>query len=251
MKNETYKGRKLRTVKGKEYGYVQAFVNGKSLGRYQGTEEYALQQMRSTIDHVETVEFARYGVEWYAPGTAAQCDECTASKAVNGPCLSPWCMGLLHAEALEINETYNKETPMTTVPRCCEHARMYHGGRGCDLCNCKTPRTIKEGPFTPRQERIIDYVTEGKRHKEIASLTGIGLSVVRQETITITHKMGATTSAQAVATYATAIAYRNAAAQVLSVRVPDPDNETEEHVNHVLEGIAKLFQDWAAQRLPK
>lgn len=139
---------------------------------------------------------------------------------------------------------------MTTVPRCCEHARMYHGGRGCDLCNCKTPRTIKEGPFTPRQERIIDYVIEGKRHKEIASLTGIGLSVVRQETITITHKMGATTSAQAVATYATATAYRNAAAQILGTRIPNPGPE-ETHVNHVLEGIAKLFQEWAAQRLPK
>ncbi|MET9480994.1 hypothetical protein [Streptomyces sp. NPDC006638] len=38
MQNETYKGRKLTTLKGKEYGYVQHFVNGVNLGRHQGDE---------------------------------------------------------------------------------------------------------------------------------------------------------------------------------------------------------------------
>lgn len=140
-------------------------------------------------------------------------------------------------------------------------------GSGDHFYNKETTVTIKDGPLTERQTDIIERVIEGKRHKEIASIVtyhlqraddpepvrfvGCHLGVVRQEVTNITQKMGAKTSAQAVAKYATAIAYRNAAAQVLSVRTPNPDNEVDEHVNHVLEGIAHLFQDWAAQRLPK
>lgn len=37
----------------------------------------------------------------------------------------------------------------STGEACCDHAPMYHGGRGCDLCNCTNPRTPKpvEGTF--------------------------------------------------------------------------------------------------------
>lgn len=108
-----------------------------------------------------------------------------------------------------------------------------------------------QGPFTERQERIVEGLMEGLTLKEIARRTGISLSTVGQENTTIIRKMKSRKVSQAVGIYAYAEAYRNAAAQVLSVRVPAPDNEVDEHVNHVLEGIAHLFQDWAAQRLPK
>lgn len=111
--------------------------------------------------------------------------------------------------------------------------------------------SIKDGPLTERQTRILELLQGGKRHKDITRLTGMGPTVVRQEAVNIINKLGSTTTAQAVSTYATATAYRNAGAQVLSVRIKDPVDATEEHVNHVLEGIAALFQSWSHNRLPK
>lgn len=71
--------------------------------------------------------------------------------------------------------------------------------------------TIKDGPLTTRQVRIIELVSQGMRHKEIASKFGMSLAVVRQEVTTVTHKMGASTSHQAVALYARAQAFMDAA----------------------------------------
>lgn len=111
--------------------------------------------------------------------------------------------------------------------------------------------TSKHGPLTARQERIIELISEGKRHRDITTRTGIPLNTVKHEMSVIVPKMGAETSAQACATYATAVAYRNAAAQILGTRVRNSDDPSDVHVNHVLEGIAQLFQEWSAMRLPK
>ena len=111
--------------------------------------------------------------------------------------------------------------------------------------------TAETGPLTERQKLILDDTIEGLTQKEIARKRGLTLATVGRDNMLTVFKFNARKTAQAVATYSTAIAYQNAAAQVLSVRVVNPADETEEHVNHVLEGIASLFQDWAAQRLPK
>lgn len=110
--------------------------------------------------------------------------------------------------------------------------------------------TIKDGPLTERQTDIIERVMQGKRHREITQSSGIPVHIIKHEMANIIPKLGAKTSAQACASYATAMAYRNAAAQLLSGRVINPGPE-EEHVNHVLEDLAQLFRDWADQRLPK
>lgn len=111
--------------------------------------------------------------------------------------------------------------------------------------------TIKDGPLTERQERILELLAKGDRHKQIASKLRVTIPVIRMETRVIVTKFGAQTTAQALAKYATGTAYRNAAAQVLSGRIAQPVDETEEHVNHVLEGIAALFRDWSDQRTPR
>ncbi|MFB7341259.1 hypothetical protein ACFCZ6_14475 [Streptomyces hydrogenans] len=47
---------------------------------------------------------------------------------------------------------------------CCEHATMYHGGRGCDLCDCSIPRAALRahgGIFpAPVKEPVAPVTTE-------------------------------------------------------------------------------------------
>jgi hypothetical protein len=73
MIRETYKGRKLKVVKGRgaDYGYSRATLNSVDLGKHMGDEAAALRWMKGTIDHADQVGMGggRYGAEWYAPGT--------------------------------------------------------------------------------------------------------------------------------------------------------------------------------------
>lgn len=108
-----------------------------------------------------------------------------------------------------------------------------------------------KGPLTDRQTDILDYMAKGHRYQKIGTLMGLTLAQVKMEAHALIKKMGAHTAQHALATYATAQAYRNAAAQVRSGKIWAPDNEVDEHVNHVLDGIADLFKDWSDQRMPK
>ena len=107
------------------------------------------------------------------------------------------------------------------------------------------------GPLTERQTRILDHMTNGHRYQKIGSLMGLTVHQVKLEAHAIIRKMGTKTAQEALAQYATARAYRNAAAQVRSGKVWSPVDETEEHVNHVLDGIADLLRDWHDMRIPK
>lgn len=166
-----------------------------------------------------------------------------------------------HAEALAMNEA---AAPWTCGK--CDHAPMYHGGRGCDECVCTAPRNCptntpddKEetvtipltGTLTERQTDILDYMAKGHRYQKIGTLMGLSVHQVKLEAHALIKKMGAQTAAHALATYATAQAYSNAAAQVRSGKIWAPGGEVDEHVNHVLDGIADLFKDWSDQRMPK
>lgn len=113
------------------------------------------------------------------------------------------------------------------------------------------PTNILQGPLTPRQVTVMTGLMTGLRHIEIAKKYGIGVSVVRQEAVNITRKMRASTSAQAVASYAQAVVYRNVAARLRQGLIKDPMNAVEHHANHVLEAFARLYEDQAAARLPK
>lgn len=113
------------------------------------------------------------------------------------------------------------------------------------------PRINKrEGPLTARQVLILEHLQDGLRHKQICTRMELGVSTVKQEIMALTAKMGVATSQEAVAKYSTAVAYRNAAAQVRSGKIRDPLGEVELHVNHVLDGIADLFRHWYTQRMP-
>lgn len=95
MIRETYKGRKIKVVKGRgaDFGYSRVTLNGLELGKYMGDESKALRSVRGTIDHADEVGINgdRYRPEWYAPGTYELCDEGHA-KEISGECLHSWCV---------------------------------------------------------------------------------------------------------------------------------------------------------------
>ena len=73
MLTETYKGRKIRVKRGREWGTVAATVNGAhaATSNCYGDQAKAVEQIRAQIDFVdlEPVNGERWGAEWYAPGT--------------------------------------------------------------------------------------------------------------------------------------------------------------------------------------
>jgi hypothetical protein len=136
MIRETYKGRKLKVVKGRgaDYGYSSATLNGVDLGKHMGDEAAAIQWMKGTIDHADEVGMGegRYGGEWYAPGTfelnehghvvapggICSCGYCEerriqpcANIKVDGKCVCDHCMKPYFAEKPAPVETPAEEAP--------------------------------------------------------------------------------------------------------------------------------------------
>ena len=77
MLTQTYRGRKLRVKKGREWGTVDGFVNGYcAITQTTRDEAPVLAQLRNQIDFIdrEPVDGDRWGAEWYAPGTFTMCE---------------------------------------------------------------------------------------------------------------------------------------------------------------------------------
>jgi DNA-binding CsgD family transcriptional regulator len=114
------------------------------------------------------------------------------------------------------------------------------------------PLKNSEGPLTERQLTVLDGLTTGLRHAEISKTHGINLTVVRQEAAAIVRKMRCSTSAHAVAVYSQAVTYRSVAKRLRDGMIRDAQGfVTDEHVNHVLDGLALIYEERAASRLPK
>ena len=89
MLTETYRGRKLRVRKGREWGTLDATVNGVATLTLTGCDEAAvLTQLRADIDWIdrEPVNGDRWGAEWYAPGTYTLCVKGLHPVALDGEC---------------------------------------------------------------------------------------------------------------------------------------------------------------------
>lgn len=111
MKRETYKGRKLQTTKGTEYGYSRAKINGVDLGHHLGNEEAAMQWMKNTIDFIdrEDVNGGRWAAHWYVPGTYELCEN-DHPKTIGGECLHSYCVSLRPAPV--VDEPAEKPAPV-------------------------------------------------------------------------------------------------------------------------------------------
>ena len=109
----------------------------------------------------------------------------------------------------------------------------------------------QKGPLTPRQFDILSAVATGELYQSIAHRMGKSRQVITNDMGYATQKMGAKTTREAIARYATYLAYNRAAEMLRSNKLPVPIDETEEHVNHVLEGLANILTGRAAALLPK
>ena len=95
MLTETYKGRKLKVKKGREWGTLVGTVNGTPATWPIGSDEAkCLADLRTWIDYIdrEPVNGERWGAHWYAPGTYTMCGEGIHPVALGGECRHPYCM---------------------------------------------------------------------------------------------------------------------------------------------------------------
>jgi len=95
MLTETYKGRKLRVKKGKDEGTLVGSVNGTPVTWPIGRDEArVITELRAQIDWIdrEPVNGARWGAEWYVPGTYTLCAEGPHPVALGGECQHPYCI---------------------------------------------------------------------------------------------------------------------------------------------------------------
>ena len=102
MLGETYKGRRLRVKRGREWGVLDATVNGCSAGSRTSCDEAAvMRDLRNWVDLIdqEPVNGDRWGAEWYAPGTYAMCGEGLHPVALGGECQHFTCVRLVSGQA--------------------------------------------------------------------------------------------------------------------------------------------------------
>lgn len=112
---------------------------------------------------------------------------------------------------------------------------------------------IDNGPLTERQTVIISHVRAGLRYRKVAEQIGISEVLVRREVVAITRKLRATTFQQAICLYTMAMAYRGVADMLdaTSRAHLEQDGVAEDHVNHVLMGLANVYRYRAARLLPQ
>lgn len=106
------------------------------------------------------------------------------------------------------------------------------------------------GALTPVQLRIIQELHAGRTMTQQATRDGIKVQNLSTEMYLVRAKMGVETNAQAVARYACHLELHKAADLLRQSKVSEPIDEAEEHVNHVLEDLAKLFTDRAERLMP-
>lgn len=100
MIRETYKGCKIKVIKGREFGWTRVIVNGVDQGDHIESQERALESAKNTIDFALKVgvDSGRFGAHWYAPGTYELCEEGHA-KPIGGECGHHRCVRQRQAPA--------------------------------------------------------------------------------------------------------------------------------------------------------
>lgn len=158
--------------------------------------------------------------------------------------------------------------PTEAAPEvCCEHAPMYHGARGCDECGCGRPRNqtntdnkendmadeVKDrtGPLSELQHKMMLSLLTGASHVEAGRANGKGPTHTSNIVSAAVAKMGCRRTGQALGYYATHLAYLEAASVLEAAKIRDPLGDVEDHVNHVLDGLASILRARAAALLPQ
>lgn len=106
------------------------------------------------------------------------------------------------------------------------------------------------GPLSDKQRDILARIVAGETQRQIAVSLGCSGSYVSQERYLAVRKMGMRTTAAAAARYRSYLTYLEAADMLEGGMIPVPLVDADVHVNHVLEGIARLVRERAERLLP-
>lgn len=109
----------------------------------------------------------------------------------------------------------------------------------------------RTGPLTLRQVSILRRLGRGESHAAIGVALGLHAGSVSQDVAVARTKLGVKNSAEAIALVARHDAYLQAAHVLLGAVLRNPDGEAEEHVNHVIRGIARSLELAAEGMLPQ
>ena len=95
MITETYRDRKIKARKGREWGTILVTCNGESVGSRAGTDlSKAVASVKAWIDLIdlEPVDGNSWAAHWYAPGTYEMCPEGIHPQAIGGQCQHFTCI---------------------------------------------------------------------------------------------------------------------------------------------------------------
>lgn len=98
MLTETYRGRRIRITKGRQWGTLAVTINGTRWTDQTSLDEAAVMaDTRRWIDMIdrEPVNGERWPAYWYAPGTYTLCAE-GHPVALGGQCTHSWCRQQRH-----------------------------------------------------------------------------------------------------------------------------------------------------------
>jgi hypothetical protein len=158
MKHETYKGRKLKVVKGKggDWGRTRQYVNGVDQGAWMGDEDAALRQLRGDVDFAESVGVAsgRCRPEWFAPGTYELCGEGHA-KEIGGLCGHDWCVEQRAEEASAVDEGEPTPAEVLAVDRGSGVGRLIAELK--EWCDEVEATSVPPQPITDRFGRVWEW----------------------------------------------------------------------------------------------
>lgn len=109
----------------------------------------------------------------------------------------------------------------------------------------------RTGPLSPRQIRILQLLAEGRTHAQIAEkLKSTRATVSQIITGSIHPKMDVRKTTEAVARLSRAEALNLAARELREAKVRQPNDDVDEHVNHVLDALAHELESLARKQLP-
>jgi hypothetical protein len=95
MITETYRGRKIKARKGREWGTILLTCNGEDIGSRDGTDlSKAVASVKAWIDFIDLkpVNGDRWSAHWYAPGTYEMCPEGIHPQEIGGQCQHSSCV---------------------------------------------------------------------------------------------------------------------------------------------------------------
>jgi DNA-binding CsgD family transcriptional regulator len=109
---------------------------------------------------------------------------------------------------------------------------------------------VVTGPLNHRQREILAYVAAGKTHKWTAEKIGVSRVCVSENMRIAVRKLNCANASEAIGRWGEYRSYRRAAQMLEGASKGHPLDRVEQHVNHVLAGLAKILRDRADLLIP-